>query len=164
MIIVFYSSDISRFMIEARVDLKMERELISKIYHNVPLGEAVTEKIFLNRVRQGYFSESECSDLNLLFQDMAVPKQKLGLEEEEIVKLYFKNVYLHLNFNYRCKYRKIMLRSLLKFFGYQKRTTKLMKQIERILDILSIKTYLRGDEPCSISDVMLDDTLYFKLY
>lgn len=163
MIIVFYASDVAKFLLEADFKVRNERKIISKIYHKVPIGEAISERGFSRRISMLLLTDvEERQELRDFYQDMSIPLSLQEYEEEELVRLYFKNIYLHLNFNDDCKYRKIKLRSLLKMFGYKRRSEQLVNNIEKTLETLEIKTYLRGNEPCSISTASLDDVIIFK--
>lgn len=160
--IVFYSSDVANFLLQADFKVRKEREVIAELYQNLPMGEPVTKQVFAYRISVLLLTEEERKEMLDFFHDMTVPISFQGIEDEELLKLYFKNIYLHLNFNDDCKYRKIKLRSLLKMFGYKRRSDQLVKNIERTLDTLQIKTYLRGNEPCTIGSASLDDMIIFK--
>lgn len=53
---------------------------------------------------------------------------------------------------------------LLRDFGYKKRTASLMCHINRTINMLGLKTYLRYYEECDISDAGLDDMIMIRLF
>lgn len=162
MIIVFSPLDVANFLQRIDVKVGLEREIIAQIYHKVPIGEKISEQDFANRVRLYSLRDSDLKDMNDFLQDMEQEQVFLRQEEEEFVKSYFKNVYLDLNFDNKCKFRKIKMRTLLKIFGYKRRSEQIVRNIENTMRHLNIKPYTRGDCLCEIWYVNLDDTIIFK--
>lgn len=74
---------------------------------------------------------------------------------------YFKLIKLQLM--YSVNFKKIRLRNLLKDFGYKRRTTELMKSMNRTLNALGLETYLKNYELCNICDIALDDMIIIRL-
>ena len=75
---------------------------------------------------------------------------------------YFKLIWLQLMYS-GISYRKIKLRTLLRDFGYKRRTEALTNSMIRALNALGLVTYLRNYEACDIRDVKLDDMVMIRL-
>ena len=85
------------------------------------------------------------------------------IHEEENIESFFRIVKLSLIYGEGKDYRKIKLRKLLKHFGYKRRSAQLVEYVRRTLDALNLKTYLRGNVPCDISEVRIDDMVMIRL-
>ncbi len=75
---------------------------------------------------------------------------------------YFKLIWLQLMYS-GISYRKIKLRTLLRDFGYKRRSEALTSSMIRALNALGLVTYLRNYEVCDIRDVKLDDMIMIRL-
>ena len=75
---------------------------------------------------------------------------------------YFKLIWLQLMYS-GISYRKIKLRTLLRDFGYKRRTEALTSSMKHALNALGLVTYLRNYEVCDICDVKLDDMVMIRL-
>lgn len=161
--ILFNSYDVAHFLVQADVKVSQERKIISMIYSTVKIAEKVSEQTFVDRVRLHFLETEDYNEMISFFQGLVVPYQ-FQEDEEEMVLFYFKNLYLDLYFNENCSYRKIKLRSLIRMFGYKRRSEQLVNTIEKTLKQLKIKTYLRGNEGCTISSASLNDMIIFKTF
>lgn len=119
-----------------------------------------------------------CSEINnvltlILLNDAEYNEADLILQElnnaclndditENLFGSYFKCVKLQLLYD-RIDYRKIKLRTLLKDFGYQRRTAALVQSIEKAINALGLVTYLRDYEKCSVGSIGLDDMVMIRL-
>ena len=77
--------------------------------------------------------------------------------------MFFMSMRLNLRFFDSRGYVRIKLRTLLKGYGYQKRSTKLVKYIRDCVTFYRIQSYLRGGEKCDISEIDIDDMITFRL-
>lgn len=75
--------------------------------------------------------------------------------------MYFKLIKLQLM--YSVNFKKIKLKNLLKDFGYKRRTSELMININRTLNNLGLETYLKNYELCNICDIALDDMIIIRM-
>lgn len=81
---------------------------------------------------------------------------------DDIFGSYFKLIKLQILYSQsHCKTLK--LRSILKKFGYKRRSNKLNYSILNILKSLGLVTYLRGKEPCDITEINIDQMVIFRL-
>ena len=67
--------------------------------------------------------------------------------------LYFKEVRFRLRFFSDCGYVRIKLRTLLKQYGYRRRSAKLLEHLEQCMAFYQLQPYLRGGIPCKLSAV-----------
>lgn len=98
-------------------------------------------EFIMNEVNQTEIYQDECSDYFAAYFRLIK------------LKLLYSNV----------KYCKIKLRTLLRDFGYQRRTRGLMQNIKSILKELKLVTYLRAYQRCDISEIKLDDMVMIRL-
>lgn len=78
--------------------------------------------------------------------------------------LYFKEMRFRLRFFSDCGYVRIKLRTLLKRYGYRRRSTKLLEHLEQCMTFYRLKPYLRGAVPCKLSEISIDEMVVFRLY
>lgn len=77
--------------------------------------------------------------------------------------LYFKSVRFQLRFFSDCGYVRIKLRTLLKHYGYRRRSARLLEHMDQCMAFYRLQPYLRGGVPCSLSDASIDDMIVFRL-
>jgi len=107
----------------------------------------------------------DCADeINLILQEMG-SKYRVGeLEfEQDVIESYFKVIKLRLTFTPGKDYCRIKLRTLIGSFGYKRRTAALVEYINRTINSLGLKTFLRGWEQCDIGEVSLDKVIIIRL-
>lgn len=76
--------------------------------------------------------------------------------------LFFKFLRFRILFCGNQSYARIKLRTLLKVYGYKRRSTKLMEHIQKCLTFFHLKPYLRGTL-CEIDEISLDDMITFRV-
>lgn len=76
--------------------------------------------------------------------------------------LFFKNVRIRTFYGNGPDYVRIKLRTLLKQYGYRRRSPQLIQYIDSCLDFYQLQPYLRGNIPCDIKEVRLDDMIIFR--
>lgn len=101
--------------------------------------------------------------LNLIFQEMG-SKFSIGESnfEQGVIESYFKIIKLRLSYSPVTDYCKIKLRNLIGRFGYKRRTKALVEYMDKTINALGLKAYLRGWESCDIRTVSLDDMVIFR--
>lgn len=78
--------------------------------------------------------------------------------------LYFKEVRFRLRFFSDCGYVRIKLRTLLKQYGYRRRSPKLLDHLEQCMTFYRLQPNLRGGIPCKLSEISVDEMVVFRLY
>lgn len=76
--------------------------------------------------------------------------------------LFFKSMRIRILFIGKQDYARIKLRTLLKVYGYQRRSARLLAYIQECLTFFHLEAYLRG-EPCKIDEISLDDMITFRI-
>ena len=77
--------------------------------------------------------------------------------------LYFKEVRFRLRFFSECNYVRVKLRTLLKQYGYRRRSVKLLEHLKQCMAFYRLNPYLRGGVPCELSQVSVDEMVVFRL-
>lgn len=77
--------------------------------------------------------------------------------------LYFKEVRFRLRFFAAFGYVRIKLRTLLKQYGYRRRSAKLLEHLEQCMAFYQLQPYLRGGVPCKLSEISVDEMVVFRL-
>ena len=109
-------------------------------------------------------SLDDLDELNILMSDTESPfSLDGGINEQDIIESYFKIVKLELSYVPNRDYSKIKLRTLLKAFGYKRRSSQLVANIQRTLKTLQLKTYLKGYERCNIAEISIDAMVMIRL-
>lgn len=90
-------------------------------------------------------------------------KQSVLFEDESGLDLYFKDLRLKILYLGTQDYIRIKLRTLLRKYGYQRRTKRLVAYMKRSFDFYGIQTYARGSQLCDIGEVPVDQYLTFRV-
>ena len=85
------------------------------------------------------------------------------LSDENYIEAYFRLTKLKLSYVEGCDYIRLKLRTLLKNFGYKRRTEKLVLSINRSLEKLKLECSLKRREKCNIGEIDLDDMIIIRL-
>lgn len=84
-------------------------------------------------------------------------------EDENYIEAYFRLMKLKLSYLEGCDYIRLKLRTLLRNFGYKRRTEKLVLRINRSVKKLKLECSLRCREKCNIGEISLDDMIVIRL-
>ena len=60
-------------------------------------------------------------------------------------------------------YTRMKLRTLLKHYGYKRRSAAITKHIQDCLTFYHIQTCLRGGQECDVKEISLDDMIIFRI-
>ena len=77
--------------------------------------------------------------------------------------LFFKSIRIRILYGDGNDYVRIKLRTLLKQYGYKRRSQLLLQHINRCMLFYHLEATLRGGVPCSIEDADLDQVLTFRV-
>ena len=77
--------------------------------------------------------------------------------------LFFKNLRIRIIFDNKKGYVRIKFRTLLRKYGYRRRSERLVDYINTCIDFYRLKPYLRGGVECDIRTVDIDEMIIFKL-
>ena len=90
------------------------------------------------------------------------------LERETLVRdmfdmdLFFKTLYVRIVYLDSQDYVRMKLRTLLSAYGYRRRSPHLVRYIEQCLEFYHLRTSLRGNVTCDVSEIKLDDMVTFR--
>ena len=94
---------------------------------------------------------------------------KSSFDEESYVSdfsnldLFFKNIRLRILYSTEKDYVRLKLRTLLKEYGYKRRSKLLLEHINRCMLFYHLEATLRGGVSCCIEEVGLDKMLTFRV-
>ena len=77
--------------------------------------------------------------------------------------LFFKSIRIRILYGNGNDYVRIKLRTLIKQYGYKRRSQLLLQHINRCMMFYHLEITLRGGVPCSIEDVNLDQMITFRV-
>ena len=77
--------------------------------------------------------------------------------------LFFKSIRIRILYGDGHDYVRIKLRTLIKQYGYQRRSRLLLEHINRCMLFYHLEAALRGGVPCSIEEEDLDQMLTFRV-
>ena len=77
--------------------------------------------------------------------------------------LFFKKIRIQILYGKGNDYVRVKLRTLLKHYGYKRRSQLLIQHINRCLYFYHLEITVRGGIPCSIEDATLDQMLIFHV-
>ena len=77
--------------------------------------------------------------------------------------LFFKNIRIRILYGFGNDYVRIKLRTLLKQYGYKRRSQVLLQHINRSMLFYHLEATQRGGVPCSIADVDLEQMITFRV-
>jgi len=124
-------------------------------------------KLFRAHINHEMNLEShKAEDLNTL--EIALEENKFGLPDDEILlsattlEAYFCRTCLELWYTPGVAYRRFKLRSFLRLLGYLKRSDKLVREINRIKEDLSVEFFHAGGRPDQLWNFLLDDWITIR--
>lgn len=107
--------------------------------------------------------KKELDEINKIFKELGSEYEMTLLEEEEYyVEAFFKFIKLRLIYIENCKFVRLKLRTLLRNFGYKRRSENLVNNIKRTMRELNLNCFIKDYKICDINEVDLDDTLIIR--
>ena len=85
------------------------------------------------------------------------------LSEYANVDLFFMSIRLQIRFTGPQDYVRKKMRTVLKAYGYKRRTATLMSHMRDCMMYYHIQPYLSGERECDIRDIQLDDMITFRI-
>lgn len=79
------------------------------------------------------------------------------------IDLYFSFLRLKLKYSSGQNYVRIKLKTLLKAYGYKRRSKQLMDHIQECMNFYQINSFIRGGEKCDLRSISIDDMITFRL-
>ena len=99
------------------------------------------------------------------FQQMGGEINRKGflLSDYANVDLFFMSMRLQIRFTGIQNYVRKKMRTVLKAYGYKRRTAALMERMRDCMMFYHIQTYLSGERECDIREISLDDMITFRI-
>lgn len=108
--------------------------------------------------------ENEVEVINRILKEIGSSYEITEVEKDSnYIEAFFRFIKLRLIYIKGCTHVRIKLRTLLRNFGYKRRSEAITKNIKRTMKALGLKCYLKDHEPCDIGEVKLDDILVIRL-
>ena len=108
--------------------------------------------------------KKELEEINIIFEELGSEYEMNLLEREEYyVEAFFRFIKLRLTYIENCSFIKIKLRTLLRNFGYKRRSENIVENIKRTMKSLRLECYLRDYQLCDINEIDIDDTIIIRL-
>ena len=164
--------DIAVFFFVSDFPQSYERTVLHEIWEGnkglIPAKYRIDETMFRRHIffELSKFDGSldDLDELNLLLRDTERSLLIDGtINEQGVIESYFKIIKLRLTYVSGRSYCKIKLRTLLRSFGYKRRSPQLVVGIQRTLRALELKTYLRDYVECNIAEIGIDDMVMIRL-
>ena len=159
--------DIAVYLLVADLPRFREDEIISDLFqeHNgdivydyrndlLKLRRHVYEKMILLEMNDEEYEETQ-----LIMREFQIEKKE---SEPDYFGAYFKYIKLKLLYSGN-GYHRIKLRTLLKDFGYKRRSAALMESITRTMQALHLQAYLKQYEPCDLKEISIGQMVVIRL-
>lgn len=121
----------------------------------------------INQMQLKYGDEvfiTEVQVINKVLQELGRSYEiTQGLEDSCCIEAFFRFVKLRLIYGRKCDFVRLKLRTLLKDFGYKRRTNALVINIKETMEALQLDCFLKGYEKCDIGLIDLDDMIIIRL-
>lgn len=92
-----------------------------------------------------------------------ISREGFLLSDYANVDLFFMSMRLQIRFTGIQNYVRKKMRTVLKSYGYKRRTAALMEHMRDCMMFYHIQTYLSGERECDIREINLDDMITFRL-
>ena len=118
------------------------------------LRRHVFEKMILLEMNDEEYEETQ-----LIMREFQIEKSE---SHPDYFGAYFKYIKLKLLYSGN-GYHRIKLRTLLKDFGYKRRSAALMESINRTMQALHLQAYLKQYEPCDLAEIPIDQMVVIRI-
>ena len=163
------------FVLGQDMGSRSQMEFLEKMYNHeyeyLPPRYKQDKKLFVSDV--------------LMFTDYLIDKDKIDaefpaierdfqyvgkyLEKEDLLSdysemdMFFMLLRLRILFANKTGYARMKLRTLLKHYGYKRRSSQINERIRDCLLFYHIQTFLRDGEECDIREIDIDDMITFRI-
>lgn len=164
--------DVAVYIKTANLPIKQEYAILDSMWER--REELIAEKYktekkqFINLIRNEINKldgSLDCVDeINYILREMGSKYLLCDQEfEQDVITSYFKVIKLQLILTPGKNYCRIKLRTIIRSFGYKRRTASLVEYMNRTINALGLMIYVRGRVHCSISDISLDQVIIVRL-
>ncbi len=107
-------------------------------------------------------SEFPAIQKDLAYSNRTLPTEQL-ISDFSDLDLFFKSMRIRILYGNGNDYVRIKLRTLIKQYGYKRRSQLLLQHINRCMLFYHLEAVLRGGIPCDVNNVGLDRILIFRV-
>ena len=79
------------------------------------------------------------------------------------LEFYLKRMRIVILYHGKQDYVRVKLKTLLRAYGYQRRSAKLMAFLKQGMERYGLVSFLRGNQRCDIEEIRLDDMISFRV-
>ena len=97
------------------------------------------------------------------YRGKEIDRDSFLLSEYSNVDLFFMNMRLQIRFTGTQEYVRKKMRTVLRAYGYKRRTAALMNHIRDCMMFYHIQPFLSGERECDIREIRLDDMITFRV-
>ena len=108
-------------------------------------------------------AEYQAIEKDFMSMGAEISRDSFLLSEYSNVGLFFMNMRLQIRFTGIQNYVRKKMRTVLKAYGYKRRTAALMSHMRDCMMFYHIQTYLSGERECDIREISLDDMITFRV-
>ena len=164
----FTPDDIALFLLLSEMPLRDGNEMLDDLFHahNMELIPAYRQsfRLFREAVRVSSamitLGDHDYAEAELIIHELNLSMPEWG--EYDDCTSYFKFTRLSLLYS-GIEYRRLKLRTLLKVFGYRRRSEQLMQKIHAAMDSLQLQAYLKGYVACDLAEIQIDQMVMIRL-
>lgn len=145
-------------------DLWQRRKLVLDPKYRENKNELIKEISKCRELSDYKEYKNELDIINRIFKELGSEYKISKLEyDSNYIEAFFRFIKLRLTYTENCLFIRIKLRTLLRNFGYKRRSVVLVNDIKRSMKALKLEAYLRDYQPCDIADIELDDVIIIRL-
>ncbi len=169
---LYFPDYIARIILSQDMSMKQMNQFLSTIWENereflLPWHKRNKKKYLLDMYEAlNYWENKEEFDREYLLvnQDLKALGSETSFVQEEFndMYLFFVNLRLRILYLEGQDYVRMKLRTLLREYGYKRRTKRLNLYLKQCLAFYHIESYVKGGEHCDIEDIGLDDMITFR--
>lgn len=171
----YTAQDLAAIISSLRLGAQEETRLLNRIwqYDRVYLVKEYREnqrKLILDVFYWvHYFTDKTAIDVEFpaIQKDCAAFGNCLNLDDYigdfSDLDLFFKSLRIKILYLGNQDYSKLKLRTLLRQYGYHRRSQKLMQYIKECTTFYHIQPYVRGGIECDIGDISIDEMIMFRV-
>lgn len=148
-------NDVAMYLNQSDFTYSMEREILNKIVSELQ-DQRVSKIAFIKEVDDIL----ETYDPDILKE---LNELNLKLSSDHQLISYFKVIKLRLHYTEGCDHVRVKLRTILKRFGYKRRSEKLINELDEILNQLGLTVSLKGGIGCKLNEILLDEFIMIRL-
>lgn len=148
-------NDVAMYLNQADFTYSIERKILNEIVSELQ-DQRVSKIAFIKEVDDIL----ETFDPDILIE---LNELNLKLSSDSQLISYFNVIKLRLHYTEGCDHVRVKFRTILKRFGYKRRSEKLINELDEILNQLGLTVSLKGGIGCKLNEIPLDEFIMIRL-